>query len=445
MKVLLLNQEGYQREECCTGKIMLKILPSQIFLAGSYLRKNGKDVTVVDVQTQKFPNLSKFDIVVVWVSTLGGYYSDLKALKKAKELGKKTILVLNDPFGVELDVMGKNSFIDICIRLYEREIVLDKVVSYLEKNKKFDFPGVIYRDKKLVDTGTMPFLKDLTHLGSCREFLEKLDLSKYDEAFITTGRGCVMNCTFCQYPRTSVRKRKISDIIDETELISPKIKNYNFLDLDMCTDLVWTNKFLDEMIKRNFKGSWVTDMRVEQAKPELLKKYKKAGCNRLLIGVESLDDFVLDKIKKKINKEIIEKGILNILNAKINPITSLMIGFPWDSNKTLKKTENFIKKMSISLYGTSYVVPIRGTELYNDYKSLGLIKKDLEVEDYFNGSDSPMFKTLYLSKKEIVNWNKKLQKLRFNPIYLINYIFKNGFKLRYFKSIIKRIQNYHNT
>ena len=445
MKILLLNQEGYQREECCTGKIMLKILPSQIFLAGAYLRKNGKDVTVVDVQTQKFPDLSKFDVIVVWVSTLGGYYSDLKALEKAKELGKKTILILNDPFGVELDVMEKNSFIDVCIRLYEREIVLDKVISYLEKNKEFDFPGVIYRKNKLIDTSVMPFLKDLTHLGSCREFLEELDLSKYDEAFITTGRGCVMNCTFCQYPRTSVRKRKIKDIIDETEIISSKIKNYNFLDLDMCTDLVWTNKFLDEMIKRRFGGNWVTDMRSEQAKPELLKKYNKAGCNRLLVGVESLDDFILEKINKKISKKVTEEGILTILKAKINPITSLMIGFPWDSNKTLKKTENFLKKMSISLYGVSYVVPIKGTVLYNDFRKLGLLKKDLEVEDYVNASEYPIAPTLYLSKEDIIGWNKRLQKLRFNPVYLTNYILKNGFKLRYFRSIFKRIQNYHHT
>ena len=76
MKVLLLNQEGYQREECCTGKINLKILPSQIILASAYLEKNGKDVTFVDTQIQDFPNLLEFEVVVVWVSTFNGFYDD---------------------------------------------------------------------------------------------------------------------------------------------------------------------------------------------------------------------------------------------------------------------------------------------------------------------------------------------------------------------------------
>ena len=443
-KILLLNQEGCQREECCTGKISLKVLPSQIILAAAYLDKKGKDVAFVDTQTQNFPNLSEFDIVVVWVSTLDGYYEDMKALKKAKELGKKTILVLNDHYGVEYEVMEKNPFVDVCIRLFEREIVLDKVISYWQNNiNKLDFKGVIYRDgDKLVDTGTMPFLKDLSHLGSAEKILKGLKLSKYDEAFITTGRGCPLQCTFCQYPQTSTRKREIKDIFAEASLISAEIDYYNYSDLNLCANLPWANNFLDELAKQKFSGGWVADMRADQARPELLDKFRKAGCARLLIGVESLDDYVLKQIRKRTNKELVEKSIKNILNAKINPITSLMVGFPWDSNETLQKSEEFIKKMSISLFGISYVVPIKGTVLYEDYKKLGLIKKDLGVEDYVNSMSYPLSPTLHLSKEEIVNWSKRLQKIRFNPWYMTNYVIRNGFKPRYVKSFIKRLQNY---
>ena len=183
-------------------------------------------------------------------------------------------------------------------------------------------------------------------------------------------------------------------------------------------------------------------MRADQARPELLDKFRKAGCIRLLIGVESLDDYVLKQIRKRTNQELIEKSMKNILNANINPITSLMVGFPWDSNETLQKSEDFIKKMSISLFGISYVVPIKGTVLYDDYRKLGLIKKDLHVEDYVNSMSYPLSPTLHLSKEEIVDWSKRLQKIRFNPWYMTNYIIRNGFKLRYVKSFIKRFQNY---
>ena len=368
----------------------------------------------------------------------------MKSLKKAKELGKKTILVLNDHYGVEYEVMEKNPFIDVCIRLFEREIVLDEVVSYWQNNvSKLDFKGVIYREgDRLVDTGTMPFLKDLSHLGSAEKILKGLKLSKYDEAFITTGRGCPLQCTFCQYPQTSTRKREIKDIFAEASLISSEIDYYNYSDLNLCANLPWANNFLDELTKQKFSGGWVADMRADQARPELLDKFRKAGCIRLLIGVESLDDYVLKQIRKRTNQELIEKSMKNILNANINPITSLMVGFPWDSNETLQKSEDFIKKMSISLFGISYVVPIKGTVLYDDYRKLGLIKKDLHVEDYVNSMSYPLSPTLHLSKEEIVDWSKRLQKIRFNPWYMTNYIIRNGFKLRYVKSFIKRFQNY---
>ena len=443
-KILLLNQKGCQREECCTGSISMNVLPSQIILATAFLNKKGKDATFIDTQTQNFPNLSEFDIVVVWVSTLDGYYEDIKALKKAKELGKKTILVLNDHYDVEEEVMEKNPFIDACVRLFEREIVLDKMISYWQENKKeFDFPGVIYRKNgKLVNTGTMPFLKDLSHLGSAREVLKGLKLSSYDEAFITTGRGCPLQCTFCQYPQTSARKRNIKDIMSEASLITSEIDYYNYSDLNLCANMGWANEFLKELTVQNFNGGWVADMRADQAKPELLGRFKKAGCSRILIGIESLDNFILEKIKKRTNKALIESSIKNILKAKINPITSLMVGFPWDSNETLKKSEDFLKKMSISLFGISYVVPIKGTVVYSDFRKLGLIKNDLGVDDYVHSMDYPVAPTLYLSKEEVVDWSKRLQKVRFNPQYMANYVMKNGFKVRYINSFFKRLKSY---
>ena len=198
------------------------------------------------------------------------------------------------------------------------------------------------------------------------------------------------------------------------------------------------------MANQKFNGGWVTDMRAEQARPELLEKFKKAGCERLLVGIETLDNFILDKIKKRTTKEVNEKCVNNMLNAGINPITSLMVGFPWDSDETLKKSEEFIKKMSISLYGVSYVVPIKGTELYSDFRQLGLIKEELGVDDYVHAMDYPISQTLYLSKEEIVKWSKRLQKLRFSPTYMTNYVIRNGFKVRYVNSFFKRLKNYQN-
>jgi len=446
MKTLVLNQKNYQREECCTGKINYKLLPSQIILAANYLKENNKDVVFIDEQIQKVPDLNEFDIIVTWISILNGFFEDIKILKKAKEMGKKTIAVLNDPHGIELEVMQEFKFIDICIRLSEREITLNKVISHWEeKNEKLDFPGVIYRHNNiLIDTGTMPFLKDLTHLKSSAGLISELPLSQYDEAFITTGRGCPMLCTFCSYPATASRKRNIPDIMEEIKIVSSEIDYYSFIDLNLYANKQWAENFLAELKNRKFNGNWVGDMRAEQASIELLTKWKEAGCRRILMGIESFDNESLIKMKKGITQDTIIKAMRNMQKVDINPITSLIVGLPWDSDETLEKTETFIKKYGITLYGTNYLVPVRGTKIYEDAKSLGLIKKDLTVHDYVNAPEYPVIPSLYLDREEIVEWGKRLQKIRFDPVYMLNYVKHNGFKPRYIKSFFGRIKNYYN-
>ena len=443
MKILLVNQKEYQREECCTGKISYNQLPSQIILAANYLKEKGKEITFIDEQTQTIPNLEKFDVVITWVSVLSGFYNDIKILKEAKKIGKKTIIVLNDPQGVELEVMKEYKFIDACIRLYEREIALDKLLTSWEKETKIDFPGVIYRKgEEVLDKGTMPFAKDLTHLKSSVNIMEELPLSKYREAFITTGRGCPMVCTFCSYPATSSRKRNTKDILEEIELVSSNMDYYSFIDLNLYANRKWADNFLDKLIERKFPGGWVGDMHAATATKELVQKWKKAGCIRILTGIESFDNYALKKMKKGINQKIIVQAIRNMQSADLSPITSLIVGLPWDSNQSLKKTEKFIKKMGITLFGTSYLVPTKGTQIYSEMRADNLIK-ELTVHDYVNATEYPTAPTLHLSKKEVVNWSKRLQKIRFNPEYMFNYVKHNGFKARYIFSLAGRIKNYY--
>ena len=54
-------------------------------------------------------------------------------------------MILNDAHeGLEMEAMERYSFIDASVRLWEREIVLEKIISSWEENKHPDFPGVIY-------------------------------------------------------------------------------------------------------------------------------------------------------------------------------------------------------------------------------------------------------------------------------------------------------------
>ena len=282
------------------GTMVTDFLPSQIYLATAYLRKRGKDVEALDTKKSGHVSLNKYQVVVVWVCTLHSFYEDIKWLKRAKEEGKKTVMILNDAHdGFEMEVMQKYGFIDVSVRLWEREIVLDKLLSKWEQNEYPDFPGIIYRkDTQLMDTGRMPFLPNLEHLGSCSKILETVSLKEYESAVIVPARGCPMPHSLCMYRRSGPRRRKVQDVVSEIETISKSIRRILIIDPAMMDDPKWIGEFCDQLIAREIKVSWRTDARIGHClSPEILRKVKRAGCHDILFYTPTLDAEIGKKIK----------------------------------------------------------------------------------------------------------------------------------------------------
>ncbi len=84
-----------------------------------------------------------------------------------------------------------------------------------------------------------------------------------------------------------------------------------------------------------------------------------------------------------------------------------MYGFPWDSEITVKKMEDFIRKYPVS--SIMLVRPMKGTPLYGEYKNSGLIEKDLTLDDYVFCRKYPVYPTLYLTREELYKWHRRFE------------------------------------
>ena len=422
------------REECAAGIYNLKYLPAQIFLAANYLRERGKDVDAIDAETSRV-SLNGYDVVVVWAAVLGNFYRDIDFLRSVKEKGKKTVLILNDPYeGFEMEAMQRFGFIDAAVRLWEREVVLDKLLSKWGKEEQPEFKGVIYRKNgKIMDTGTVAPLSNLEHLRSCSKLLEELPLEKYESAIIIPGRGCPQHHSFCLFHRSGPRRRRVQDVISEFETISTGIKRVLIVHPAMITDRKWTKKFTDELVLRRLKVSWRADARIGDCSLLRLSSLRKAGCDTIMMGVESLDTEVAKMVKAGMNPKMLKKAILNLQRTLIAPMPVFYLGFLWDSNKTLLKIKKFLREVPIPHFQLRYARPWKGTPYYEDCKRLGVLKRDLELDDYVNsGLASPLVDTLYLTKDEITWWcHSIMRSAMFNPRFVLRALLeKREIKLR---------------
>lgn len=414
MKILLLNPpsafEGkfVSREQCGIGVVEEHFLPSEIFLTAAYLQKVGHDVDAVDLESGD-PDFSAYQVVVVWVCVLHTFHKDILWLRRAKESGCRTVMILNEPYGeFEAETLRRYPFIDAAVRLWERELSLEALLKSWEKAGRTDCPGLIFRhDGGIVNTGLHTPREDLLHLASCAQLLQQQPLRQYEAAGITPGRGCTAGCSFCLYANTAQRKRRLEDVVAEVEAVAGRVKKIFLLDPDLPSTRRWTEELCRELIKRKLHIGWRADLRPEDADPRLLQLFRESGCEQVMVAVETLDPLIREKVGAGQTPDQLRVAIRAIRHAGIKPIVFFYIGLPWDRPETLEKIEQFLREEPIASFYLKQVRPWPGTPIQEDFKSLGLLKRELATEDFVN-SGSPLCSTLHLSIEELAGWKKRI-------------------------------------
>jgi anaerobic magnesium-protoporphyrin IX monomethyl ester cyclase len=119
-------------------------------------------------------------------------------------------------------------------------------------------------------------------------------------------RGCPYNCDFCSKPvfGNYFRKRDIADIITEIEYIMSLGYDYLWIADDCFTlDLKFLENFCEAIINNNIDIKWNCLSRADFKNDKIIKKMKKAGCDKIYLGLESGNDEILKIMNKKATTE----------------------------------------------------------------------------------------------------------------------------------------------
>jgi hypothetical protein len=448
MKILLLKPAHSVCEECCCGRTANRVLPAQIVLAAQYLINRGWDAAVCDLQVQQLPDLSAFDAVAVWLSLLETFYDEIGLVRAAKDAGATTIAIVNDPYGLELRIMEEHPCIDVLVRLYEREMALENVISRLADGGVSGDPlaGAIMRAGGiLVDGGEKPVLgADCSFLSESTGVMATLPIAAYDKYFVLTGKGCPYGCAFCQYRATKPRKRRHRDILREIEfLVDRGVRHIGLLDLNFTIDPAWAFPLLDAIAARRYPTVFTLDCRLEDAlNTETLDRFSRARVAETLIGIETFSEASLACVKKPIPVARIGEAMRNCAKRRIIPNLSFMIGFPDDTPRDLEAIASFVKKGRYKTYHIAYVIPALDSPLYRTYKERGLMIGD-SLKDYVGATRRPLVRSRELGAPELVEFKERTEawangfwnlmryiwykKFRVNPLFAIRRIFSRGY------------------
>lgn len=194
-------------------------------------------------------------------------------------------------------------------------------------------------------------------------------------SYIKISEGCNKGCTFCYIPfvRGPMRSRTISSILSEVRNLAKQgVREFNLIaqDLSCYGQDLRDGTSLILLLKQLVKIPEVKWIRLFYLYPtnfndellDLISKERKI-CKYIDIPLQHISDNVL----KRMNRKDTSESILKLLNKIRNNIpyitirTTLMVGFPGETESDFEDLCEFIKKIKFDNMGAFKFSPQEGT------------------------------------------------------------------------------------
>jgi radical SAM superfamily enzyme YgiQ (UPF0313 family) len=161
--------------------------------------------------------------------------------------------------------------------------------------------------------------------------------------------------------------------------------------------------------KYDLPQHWRCDTRADHVTEDTIKMMKDAGCEQMSIGVECADDNILKYIGKNEKKADFEKAAEILNKHGIQWKAYMIIGFPSDTSTLIRESLSFIKRLQPFRITLSFFTPYKGTSLYEECLSSGLINNNYDEAMYSHQSPYNYFCPL-ISKEEYAMLRQEVTK-----------------------------------
>jgi radical SAM superfamily enzyme YgiQ (UPF0313 family) len=196
-------------------------------------------------------------------------------------------------------------------------------------------------------------------------------------ASFDAGRGCPYQCSFCTIINVQGRKSRgrTADDVERTirEHWAQGIRHFFITDDNLARHKNWESIF-DRIIELREREGLKVKLMVQvdtlcHKIPNFIEKATRAGTNRVLVGMESINAANLVAAKKRQNK-ITEyrKMLLAWKNAGAITTAGYILGFPFDTPESIREDIEIIKKeLPLDILEFFILTPLPGSE---DHKIL---------------------------------------------------------------------------
>ncbi len=319
-----------------------------------------------------------YELVIMHTSTP----SLLNDVKCAEALKAQNPQVKVGFIGAHVAVLPQQTMADHPVLDFVCRHEFDYTCKELAEDKPWsEIKGITYRSSEtgeILSTSDRELIHNWDEMPSViPTYARDLDITKYFIGYLLhpyvsfyTGRGCPAQCTFCLWPqtigghmyRTKSPEMVGRDLDEAKSIFGDRVREYMFDDDTFTIDKARAIAISEHMKRLNL--TWSCNARAN-LDYDTLKTLRDNGLRLLLVGFESGNQDILNRIKKGVKLETAREFMKNCKKLGIAVHGTFMIGLPVETPETVEQTIRFACELSPHTIQVSIAAPYPGTELYD--------------------------------------------------------------------------------
>lgn len=378
--------------------------PLDYLYTGTVLQKKGYEVSVIDCRVHHLSTNSMLnaifqdDVIVVTTTPIDqvqNYFLDYRyayAIKTVdairNQYPEKIIVIYGAHVTANPNLVVKDFNANFFIK-GEIFQTLPSLLDAIRANKIIEtVPNIIYRlgggcfhticnpqnAHPIIPDSILPSY-DLVEMSQYFgvKYVNNIPVIKQHRVVVQGGRGCTFKCTFCHnYFGTKIHRRSPESVASELEICQKKydVTEAFFLDEVFTLNKQWVHLVMESLRNHNVHLELTIQTRVDCLDNEILKDLVSMGVKNIWLGMESMDDKILDKLGKGITAKETKKCVRTIKEFGMQPHAFFMLGVEGENKQTISKLMRGVAEMDIP-YTRSVMIctPRFGTPYYEHAKN----------------------------------------------------------------------------
>ncbi len=385
------------------------ITPYGLLSLAAQAKRAGHEVTLLNLYAFSWRDVTK--IVRCLPADLYGLScftsnrrGTLSVAQLIREMHPEAYVVVGGPHASALpgEMLEHGPAIDGVV-IGEGEETFSELIDRLERGRPTeDIAGMALRNGKGVEVGpARKRIDDLDALASPYDY--------YDGYMILSARGCPGNCTYCGSPAMWGRKVRWHSAEYTLDMIEKMVNGQGRRFITVKDETFTFNrkrvlKICDGIVKRGLNFLWSCDTRADTLNEEVLFAMRKAGCQRISLGVESASPEILKTINKRMGPEKVVAATDMAKKFGFQIRYYMMAGNRGETARTMRESIDFLHVAKPNQFLFSFLTLYPGTKDFEIDESRGLSSREMFFSEASPHFIRPLEGRISQEMREIVAW-----------------------------------------